>query len=94
MKPNIIIILLTAAVTLLLVNLMEGRIPPVAQAATERGPWTMGCPSDGSCYVINRRGDVYSLSIFKGASDSVSLGNVKSFDRIAKSTGTLKMKSK
>lgn len=64
MKQNVIIILLTAAVVLLAVNLFEGRIPPRAMAAMEESAnWAVGCPqSEDVCFFADSKGDVFRVS--------------------------------
>lgn len=60
MKSNLLLILLTTAVTLLAVNLMQGRIPPTAYAAFGSVDWQVACSSQ-SCYAVTDNGQVYWL---------------------------------
>ena len=63
MKSNTIIILLSVIATLLLVNLIQNRIPPTAQAAIGAHEWTIGCPAQiGVCYAINMDGAVHRIT--------------------------------
>ncbi len=47
MKSNVLLVLLTATVTLLAVNLMQGRIPPTAHAAFGNAEWQLACTAKG-----------------------------------------------
>jgi len=60
MKQNMLIILLTAVVVLLLVNLLQNRIPPTAQAAIKSHKWNLACHT-GGCYAIGPKGHVSYL---------------------------------
>ena len=58
MKQNLIIILLTAVVMLLLVNLYEGRYPPTAKAEEQRSRGSIeSIIEDCSVYVHSIDGD-------------------------------------
>ena len=63
MKQNLIIILLTAAVILLAVNIFQGKYPPPAQAASGRSEWTT-CQTP-ACFAINSAGEAYMIN-FRG----------------------------
>ena len=62
MRRNLIIILLTAAVTILAVNVMMGNYPPIARAATDSNRWIMECNSN-DCFAIDPQGRAFYLSI-------------------------------
>ena len=84
MKQNIIIILLTVVATLLLVNLLQNRIPPAAHAAIGASEWQIGWLEEANhCFVINLQGDVYALQA-AAKNSSVSLGNVKGFPKLSR----------
>ena len=72
MKQNMLIILLTAVAVLLLVNLLQDRIPPTAQAGTN-SIWNMVCAEKHGCYVIGPRGHITWL--YTG--EVRSIGSVK-----------------
>jgi len=77
MKQNVIIILLTAVAVLLLVNLLQNRIPPTAQAASGSHSWQLACvevlENNGACYAIGPKGHV-SLLLKRTVSE---IGTVK-----------------
>ena len=85
MKQNLIIVLLTAAVTLLLVNLLEGRFPPVAQAAGHSGNgWEIGCTTL-ECYAVSAKGFVYKLQSGSSRADrmcTLLAKNPKTFEKM------------
>ena len=60
MKQNVLIVLLTAAVVLLGVNLLQGRLLPTAQAGFGGSVWTVceGMP----CWIIKDNNEIYSLN--------------------------------
>ncbi len=62
MKQNLVIILLTAAVMLLGVNLLEGHWPPTAgaEAGVDARKWTPFCNAK-DCYVISSEGVVHDI---------------------------------
>jgi len=57
MKQNVTIILLAAVATLLLVNLVQDRFPPTAQAQSVVTPtqWNIAC-SNTECWAISSQG--------------------------------------
>ena len=73
MKQNIIIILFTAAVVLLLVNLLLGRVPPTAFGAKAATKVVM-CPNH-TCVVIDGDGVAYMV----GMEVSRKLGHITAF---------------
>ncbi|MCZ6844233.1 MAG: hypothetical protein O7G32_15565 [SAR324 cluster bacterium] len=74
MKQNTIIILLTAVAVLLLVNLIEGRIPPTAQAITPSHEYQIGCGGAAThCYAVSSSGDAYILH----SKNVASIGKLK-----------------
>ncbi len=58
MKQNLIIVLLTAVVVLLAVDVFQGKYPPSALATSGGSEWTTCSPP---CMAINTAGEVFLL---------------------------------
>lgn len=63
MKQNTIIVLLTAVVVLLAVNLMQGRTPPTAQAAIGSHDYLLECTNSGFCYALDSKANLYQILV-------------------------------
>lgn len=62
MKQNAIIILLTAVAVLLLVNLLQNRIPATAHArSSTRAAYALGC-TNRTCWTVSPEGGVLNLT--------------------------------
>ncbi len=63
MKSNVLLVLLTGAVTLLAVNLMQGRFPQTAHARIMGNSWLLSCPGNVAiCFAVNDSGEAFLLN--------------------------------
>ena len=76
MKQNFLIVLLTAAVVLLLVNLLLGRVPPAALGSKGGNSWVV-CPGN-PCIAIDSDG----VAFLVGTKEGRKIGRISSFESI------------